>query len=232
MARTIIQRVSESGSSSSSSISAFRFSPYANARLFASQKKGSISNTCITKAGSSSDTISYSLGLCIYGPLLVAQTDKGVCAVLLGNQKDGASTLRADLFRRFPQTHLREASDLRAQAQMDALCQHLKDPTVQHAIPLDLKGSPFQLLVWKALLQVTQGTTETSTQLARRAKLPASSARAVANACGQNHVAFLVPCHRIVRTDGQMGGYRWGSQTKEKMLELERSQGAQSSPSG
>ena len=195
--------------------------PHATARLFASRQKSLLAVQRETAAVA----LSYTVGQCSYGPIVVARTPKGVCAVLLGNEDKGEAALLRDLVRRFPKSRVQRApSDGEAEAEMRSICRSIERPgsASTPAVALDLQGTAFQRSVWDALLQVPPGKTVTYSQLAKRAKLPATSVRAVANACGQNHVAFLVPCHRIVRTDGTLGGYHWGVEMKEKMLRLEK----------
>lgn len=204
----------------------FQLTPYATLRLDLAQKQRSLltkSAIIQNKRLSKSTTIFYSTDECSYGPILVARTEKGICALLIGSE----TNLQQDLMKRFPKSQIRKVQDERSRVEMKRICRFLEFPSDATLIPdddlaLDLQGSEFQLCVWKALLEIPVGTTETYSQLAQRAKLPTSSSRAVANACGQNHIAFLVPCHRIQRSDGQLGGYHWGIDMKKKMLQSER----------
>ncbi|MFG0317299.1 MAG: bifunctional DNA-binding transcriptional regulator/O6-methylguanine-DNA methyltransferase Ada [Planctomycetota bacterium JB042] len=152
-----------------------------------------------------------------FGRVLVASTDRGVCAVLLG---DDDAALEAELARAFPRA-VRAAATDRHRELADAALRHLEDVRVPLALPLDLRGTPFQLRVWSALRAVPPGGTRTYAEVARAIGDPAA-ARAVARACAANVVAVLVPCHRIVRSDGRPGGYRWGAERKARLLERER----------
>lgn len=174
--------------------------------------------------------ISYIIDQCAYGKLLVARTSKGVCAILLGSSSSRDEWLVRDLARRFPHNRLsKNALDQSHKLGEDVslIQKAMQDPQLawptSEQLSLDLRaGTPHQLAVWKALTTIPVGKTLTYAQLARRAGLAPSSVRAVASACGANHLAFIVPCHRIVRSDGALGGYHWGSATKHEMLSKER----------
>ena len=161
----------------------------------------------------------YTINQSTLGLVLVAESPSGICAVLLG---DDADALRRDLQRRFPAEVLaRGAAD--AEARAAAVVRALERPgdhRAAEALPLDLHGTAFQREVWDELRAVPAGTTATYAAIARRLGR-ATSARAVAHACAANPVAVLVPCHRIVRSDGAMAGYRWGVERKRRLLERE-----------
>lgn len=151
------------------------------------------------------------------GRLLVAYTEKGVCTVALGDD-DGAleRAFRTD----FPEAEIHRAGDTIhrwAAAIVAALAPGGRDAS----IPLDARGTAFQWRVWNALQQIPRGTTLTYSEVARRIGQP-SAARAVARACATNPVALVVPCHRVVREDGTLGGYRWGLSRKQAILDRER----------
>ncbi|HEX6694379.1 MAG TPA: methylated-DNA--[protein]-cysteine S-methyltransferase [Longimicrobiales bacterium] len=152
------------------------------------------------------------------GRLLLARTGRGLSAVLFG---DDDRALVADLQTRFPSVALTRADDA-LRPLSDAVLEAVdsSDAVLQPNIPLDLQGTPFQRLVWEALLSVPAGTTTTYTELAERIGRP-SSVRAVAQACGANALAVIVPCHRAVRRDGGVSGYRWGVDRKRRLLERE-----------
>jgi len=149
------------------------------------------------------------------GRLLVAATARGVCAVLLG---DDDATLTAELTRRFPRAEL--APDPALEPQVDGVLAQLTEHPGALALPLDLRGTAFQARVWAALRTIPRGTTQSYAQLAEAIGAP-RSVRAVANACGQNPAAILVPCHRVVGSDGKLTGYRWGIERKRALLALE-----------
>jgi AraC family transcriptional regulator of adaptative response/methylated-DNA-[protein]-cysteine methyltransferase len=160
--------------------------------------------------------IRYSIVTCSLGRVLVATTERGVCAVRFG---DSGRELVTELRREFSFATVQEEvtgiSDLvnRVVASIDG---HAIDPD----IPLDIRGTAFQAKVWETLRKIPRGETRTYADIANEIKKP-SAVRAVANACGSNPVAVLVPCHRIVRTDGTIGGYRWGIDRKKQLLERE-----------
>jgi len=155
------------------------------------------------------------------GRLLIAVTDRGVCAVSIGDSEAG---LVRSLEGEFPRADLRRVDDgaddwLAAQVQLVAA--ELEHPGRSAApIPLDLRGTAFQYRVWQALISIPPGATRSYTEVARAIGEPAA-VRAVARACGANRVAILVPCHRVIRSDGSLGGYRWGLPRKAELLRRE-----------
>lgn len=160
-------------------------------------------------------TVRYAITASALGPVLVGETDRGVCAVMLG---DDEPTLVAELESEFgAATLVRDDAGVGAEAA--AVVDYIAGAPLP-AIPLDLHGTEFQLRVWSALATVPAGTTVTYSELAEAIGRP-SARRAVAGACGQNHVSILVPCHRVVRTDGGLGGYKWGVDRKRRLLERE-----------
>lgn len=138
----------------------------------------------------------------------MAQSERGVCAVLPG---DNDAALLDDLRRRFPNAELREGDPDFCQ-QMAEIFAHLDDSRRPVSLPLDLQGTAFQLQVWQALRQIPAG--ETRSYRRGRAYWPAAGGRAVAGACAANSLAVIVPCHRVVREDGALSGYRWGTARK------------------
>ena len=154
---------------------------------------------------------------CSLGRVLIARSSKGVSAVLLGEDDDA---LRSDLARRFP--HATLVDDPQGLASVTARVIALIDsPDRSVDVPLDLHGSAFQQRVWNALREIPPGATETYSDVARRLGMP-NSARAVARACATNPIAVLVPCHRVVRRDGDLSGYRWGVERKRALLHREQ----------
>lgn len=153
------------------------------------------------------------------GLVLVAERAAGVSAVLLGDDPDA---LRHELQRRFPAETLAQG-DAAAKTRAAAVVSILEAPAGAAAavdLPLDLQGSPFQQAVWQALREIPSGATASYAEVAARIGR-ASSARAVAQACAANPIAVLVPCHRVVRTDGALAGYRWGIERKRTLLRRE-----------
>jgi len=169
------------------------------------------------RAGGVGRTIRFAIGQCTLGAVLVAASTQGLCALLLG--ADAGALLR-ELQQRFPDAHLigADAAFERLIGTVIGLVEHPGPAAL--ALPLDLRGTAFQHRVWDALRRVPAGTTLSYAQLARRIGLP-QGARAVARAVAANPVAILVPCHRVVRSDGSAGGYRWGLERKRALLALE-----------
>jgi AraC family transcriptional regulator of adaptative response/methylated-DNA-[protein]-cysteine methyltransferase len=160
--------------------------------------------------------IHYALGRSSLGIVLVALTEKGVCAITLG---DSDVDLVADLGRRFGQADIRgpEAGLRDALKKVIGL---IEEPAAGLDLPLDIRGTAFQAKVWAALRQIPAGTTASYREVARQIGQP-TAARAVAKACADNALAIAVPCHRVVRTDGGLSGYRWGVEKKREILRRE-----------
>ena len=171
------------------------------------------------RSGGAGEVIRWSLIDTALGRALVATTLRGVCAVELG---DDDATLEARLRREFPQAVLERVDDgsddflaPRLRAVADALA------GLPARVDVDLVGTAFQKRVWDALMRIPPGQTRSYAQLAESLDAP-RGARAVARACAGNRVAVIVPCHRVVRGDGSLGGYRWGLPLKQQVLERER----------
>ena len=169
------------------------------------------------RAGGSGEVIRFALAQCALGALLVAATDKGICAILLG---DDPEPLLRDLQDRFPKAELigAEPGFERTVAQVVAF---VEAPRIGLDLPLDVRGTAFQQRVWQALRQIPSGATVSYAALAERIGMP-RGARAVASACAANPVAIAIPCHRVVRNDGAISGYRWGVERKRALLDIER----------
>lgn len=170
------------------------------------------------RAGGADTDIRFAIAQCALGALLVAASPQGVCAIALG---DDADALARDLQDRFPQARLSgdDADFARVVAQVVGF---VEAPRIGLALPLDLRGTAFQQRVWAALRAIPPGQTLSYTELAQRIGAPAA-VRAVASACAANTLAVAVPCHRVVRTDGSLSGYRWGVARKRALLDRERS---------
>ena len=168
------------------------------------------------KPDRSRETLHYGISGSPLGLLLAAESEHGICAILFGQD---AHTLEADLRRRFPQAELsRDDAALRSALQQTiALIEH---PERAFAGSLDLRGTPFQRKVWQALRSIPAGATASYKEVAARIGMP-DAARAVAQACGANALALAVPCHRVVRGDGALSGYRWGVDRKRALLARE-----------
>ena len=168
------------------------------------------------KAGGANNLIRFAVGQCSLGAILVAQSQRGVCAILLGDEPD---TLVRDLQDQFPNAELlgadRDFEQLIAQ-----VVGFIEAPALGLDLPLDLRGTAFQERVWQALRDIPVGSTASYAQIAQRIGAP-TAFRAVAQACGANHLAVAIPCHRVVRSDGALSGYRWGVARKQVLLERE-----------
>lgn len=160
--------------------------------------------------------VEVAVGTSSLGHVLVAWTTRGICAVALG---DDGHALRTALARDFARARIREADSDGAALLADVL-RLVEQPGSSAKLPLDLQGTLLQMQVWQALRKVPPGSTITYTELAKRVGRP-DAVRAVASACARNRVALLVPCHRVVRGDGSLAGYRWGVERKRELLERE-----------
>ena len=170
----------------------------------------------VYKSGAEGVAVRYRVVECALGIALVALTDRGVCRVILGS--DG-SRLERELRAEYPKATIAEVDEAMARA-IDAVVEAAAGKATAPAVPLDLHGTAFQQLVWRTLMRIPAGETLSYTTVAREVGSP-NAVRAVGSACGANPVALLVPCHRVVRNDGGLGGYRWGLDRKERLLEAE-----------
>lgn len=165
------------------------------------------------RSGGKDARIHFAVAQCSLGAVLVAASALGVCAISLG---DDADTLTRALQDRFPQAELigADADFERLVAQVIGL---VEMPTQSHSLPLDVRGTAFQQRVWQALRDIPPGQTVSYTALAERIGSP-TSVRAVARACASNTLAVAIPCHRVVRLNGDLSGYRWGVARKQALL--------------
>ena len=160
--------------------------------------------------------IRFAFGKSPLGLVLVARKSWGICAVLLGDDSDA---LLRNVQVRFPGSALVEGgADLDAFA--SEITSFIESPAHRLDVPLDLGGTDFQRLVWQALREIPAGETATYAEIAHRIGRP-RAVRAVAQACAANPLAILVPCHRVVRSDGSLSGYRWGIERKRALLDRE-----------
>jgi AraC family transcriptional regulator of adaptative response/methylated-DNA-[protein]-cysteine methyltransferase len=171
--------------------------------------------------GGEGETIAYACRETSLGLLMMAATDQGVCFAEFG---DDETALQDQLQKEFPKARLspsgaRESPEL--DAWITALDEYLGQNKPRPDVPLDIRGTAFQTRVWKLLLSVREGEVVSYTGLAKRLGEP-KAVRAVASACGRNRIAVLIPCHRVLRSDGSLGGYRWGLDRKRQLLETER----------
>jgi AraC family transcriptional regulator of adaptative response/methylated-DNA-[protein]-cysteine methyltransferase len=169
--------------------------------------------------GAHDAAVTFAFGTTSLGQALVAATEKGICAVLLGSDRN---RLAADLRQHFPEAQPAEDDCLAdAVARIAAL---IEDPAKPVDLELDLQGSEFEIKVWQALRAIPAGDTLSYSELARRLGVTGGEkglAKEVADACAGNKIAVAVPCHRILRKDGTISGYRWGVHRKRALLERE-----------
>ncbi len=163
------------------------------------------------------ELIRFGVGETSLGSVLVAATAKGVCALFLGHDPDA---LVRELEDRFPRATL-APGDAAFDGWVAAVVGLVEKPATACELPLDVRGTAFQVRVWEALRAIPPGTTATYTEIAARIGRPAA-VRAVGAACGANPVSVIVPCHRVVRADESLAGYRWGIERKAELLKRER----------
>jgi AraC family transcriptional regulator, regulatory protein of adaptative response / methylated-DNA-[protein]-cysteine methyltransferase len=181
----------------------------------ATQRLSSASET----AGTVIDVLFHAIGECALGKVLVARSTKGVCAILLG---DDATQLEADLAKRFPQATL-VSNEAMVRNDLARIARYVDDPSEGLDLALDMRGTPLQRRVWQTIRSIPVGQTRSYMQLGRliNCVYPSVSARVVANACAANPIALAIPCHRVIRTNGELAGYRWGLMRKRELLEKE-----------
>lgn len=168
------------------------------------------------RAGGANTDIRFAIGECSLGSILVASSDRGVCAIFLG--ADPVALVR-DLQDRFPRSNL-IGGDSKFEQLVATVVGFIEAPAIGLDLPLDIRGTAFQQRVWQALRKIPAGSTASYTEIARRIGAP-KSVRAVAQACAANTLAVAIPCHRVVRNDGGLSGYRWGVERKQALLEKE-----------
>jgi AraC family transcriptional regulator of adaptative response/methylated-DNA-[protein]-cysteine methyltransferase len=161
--------------------------------------------------------IRYAIADSPLGKMLVAATKTGLCAVAFGSLE---SELEDDLSSRFP-----ESAKVRDESGLGTMVKQVLEQMTEHPValelPLDVRATAFQRRVWEALRRIPRGETRTYSQIAQAIGQP-TAVRAVARACATNPVAVVVPCHRVIGSDGTLTGYRWGVERKKKLLELEK----------
>ena len=187
-----------------------------NSRFYAGAGQALGMRPSVFRAGGANTDIYFAISQCSLGALLVAQSALGVCAIFLG---DAPEPLLRDLQDRFARANLIGA-DPAFEQQIARIVGFIEQPRLGLDLPLDLRGTAFQLRVWQALREIPVGATVSYAQVAARIGAP-TAVRAVARACGANPLAVAVPCHRVVRSDGQLSGYRWGLARKRELLRRE-----------
>jgi AraC family transcriptional regulator of adaptative response/methylated-DNA-[protein]-cysteine methyltransferase len=168
------------------------------------------------RAGGKAAQIRFAIGECSLGSILVAATDKGVCAILLGSEPDA---LLRQLQDKFAKAEI-VGGDAEFEQLVGKVVGFVERPKLGLDLPLDVQGTAFQQRVWKALRRIGVGKTASYSEIAARIGHP-KSMRAVAQACAANMIAVAIPCHRVIRTDGDLSGYRWGVQRKRELLQRE-----------
>ncbi len=168
------------------------------------------------RAGGTDTEIRFAIKECSLGAILVAATNEGVAAILMG---DKPATLERDLRQRFARARI-VGGDKRFEALVAKVIAHVEAPGTSLDLPLDVRGTAFQHRVWAALRDIPAGTTATYAEIAARIGAP-KAMRAVAGACAANPLAVAIPCHRVVRSDGGLSGYRWGVARKRALLKKE-----------
>ena len=178
------------------------------------------------RSGGAGETITYAYRDTSLGPLLMAATDRGVCFAQFGKHE---AALITQLKSEFPRAAL-AGSQMAESPELDAWIQefeaHIAGTAPRPDLPLDLRGTAFQIRVWRFLLQVPEGDVISYGELAADIGAP-KAVRAAASACAANRIAILVPCHRVLRGDGGLGGYRWGLERKRVLIDRERAGRAQ-----
>ncbi|CAM2156686.1 DNA-binding transcriptional dual regulator/DNA repair protein Ada [Pararobbsia alpina] len=168
------------------------------------------------RAGGTGATIHFAAAQCSLGAIVVAQSQRGICSILLGDDPDA---LVRELQDQFPKANL-IGGDTGFEQLVAQVIGFIEAPQIGLNLPLDVRGTAFQERVWQALREIPPGTTVSYTDIAERIGSP-KAVRAVAQACGANPIAVAIPCHRVVRQDGDLAGYRWGVDRKRELLRRE-----------
>lgn len=168
------------------------------------------------RAGGAGAVMRFAVGQCSLGAILVAQSQRGICAILLGDDPD---QLVRDLQDQFPKAEI-IGCDGEFEQLIAQVVGFIEAPSMGMHLPLDVQGTAFQERVWRALREIPPGATASYSDIAARIGSP-KAVRAVAQACATNHIAVAIPCHRVVRRDGDISGYRWGVDRKRELLRRE-----------
>jgi AraC family transcriptional regulator, regulatory protein of adaptative response / methylated-DNA-[protein]-cysteine methyltransferase len=172
--------------------------------------------TAALHAGVAVDILFYAIGECALGRVLVARSDCGVCAILIGAEDD---ELEADFAARFSQATL-VANETAVYDDLAKVIRFMHNPAEGLHFTLDMRGTPLERRVWEKLRAIPVGRTVTYMEVARWIS-PLASARVIAGACAANTIALAIPCHRVVRTNGDLAGYRWGIERKRELIRRE-----------
>jgi len=187
-----------------------------NGRFYAESNKRLGMKPTEFKAGGDGATIRFAVGECSLGSIVVAASHLGICSIAIGNDPN---TLVRELQDRFSNAEL-IGGDKQFERMVARVVAFVENPSAGLELPLHVQGTAFQQRVWKALCEIPCGTTCTYSELAQKLGQP-NARRAVAGACASNKLAVAIPCHRVVRTDGSLSGYRWGVERKDKLLHVE-----------
>ena len=187
-----------------------------NGRFYATSSQSLGMTPTAFRSGGKNASIRFAVGECSLGAILVAATEKGICAILLG---DDPNVLLHDLENRFPKAQLL-GGDKAFEQWVAKVVGLVETPAQPFPLPLDVRGTAFQQRVWEALRAIPLGSTASYSEIAERIGAP-KSVRAVARACASNSLAVVIPCHRVVRHDGGLSGYRWGVERKRALLDRE-----------
>jgi AraC family transcriptional regulator of adaptative response/methylated-DNA-[protein]-cysteine methyltransferase len=190
---------------------------HSNGRFYATAAKALGMTPNAYRSGGAGASIRFAVGECSLGSILVAASEQGICAIALG---DDPSVLVQDLQDRFPRAEL-VGGDVRFEKLVAQVIGFVERPSSGLDLPFDVQGTVFQQRVWQLLCEISCGRTATYAEIAKRAGAPAA-VRAVARAIAANKLAVAIPCHRVIRTDGSLSGYRWGVERKAALLERER----------
>ncbi len=173
------------------------------------------------RRGAVASVVRYTIASSPLGRMLIAATDKGICAIQFANSDQ---QLQQGLIREFPFAVRRRDDDAMSRWR-DALTHLIDGQEANPSLPLDIRATAFQRRVWEALQRSPRGETRSCSAIAKKIGAPKAT-RAVARACATNPVAVAIPCHRVIRQDGDLGGYRWGMERKEQLLAMEKEAGA------
>ncbi|MGA6107711.1 bifunctional DNA-binding transcriptional regulator/O6-methylguanine-DNA methyltransferase Ada [Pseudomonas solani] len=210
-ARRLRQELSDVGTSVTDAIYGAGFN--SNSRFYETSDQLLGMRASEYRDGGAGASIHFAVAQCSLGAILVAQSQRGVCAILLGDDPD---ELVRDLQDQFPKAQL-VGGDADFERLVAQVVGFIEAPSLGLNLPLDVRGTAFQERVWKALRDIPPGTTVSYTDIAERIGAP-KAVRAVAQACGANHIAVAIPCHRVVRRNGDLSGYRWGIDRKRELL--------------
>jgi AraC family transcriptional regulator of adaptative response/methylated-DNA-[protein]-cysteine methyltransferase len=168
-----------------------------------------------TPSALATEEIQFTIGTSSLGAVLVARSAKGICAVLFGDER---RALRRDLQRRFPGAALTDGDATLGELAAEVIA-FVESPTGSLNVPIDMRGTQFQRTVWQALREIPGGSTVSYSDIANR--IGATAAQDVAEACAANALAVVIPCHRVIKKDGTLSGYRWGVERKRALLARE-----------